>query len=165
VLRDSISRILSIAAVHEALSERGFRRVDVRPVLEQVAQTMMDNQVHLQKPVRVVVVGDEIALPSRQATALTVAVNELVQNALKHAFVGREGGKVAITLEHRTPGYRVSVEDDGIGLPAEEATPDGLGLQIIEALVSQDLRGELIVEQAEHGTRAVIAVENADQPD
>jgi signal transduction protein with GAF and PtsI domain len=165
VLRDSINRILSIAAVHEALSERGFRMVDVKQVLEQVAQTMMDNQFHLQKAVRVVVVGEEIALPSREATALTVAVNELVQNALKHAFAGREGGKVTITLQRRAPGFEVAVEDDGIGLTAEEATPGGLGLQIIEALVSQDLGGELTIEQAEQGTRALIVVENVDQPD
>jgi two-component sensor histidine kinase len=165
VLRDSINRILSIAAVHEVLSERGFRMVDVKRVLEQVAQTMMDNQFHLQKAVRVVVAGDDIALPSREATALTVAVNELAQNALKHAFAGREGGKVTITLRRRAPGFEVSVDDDGIGLTAEEATPGGLGLQIIEALVCQDLGGELTIEQAEQGTRAVIAVEDADQPD
>jgi signal transduction protein with GAF and PtsI domain len=165
VLRDSINRILSIAAVHAVLSERGIRMVDVKQVLEQVAQTMMDNQFHLQKAVRVMVTGDEIALPSREATALTVAVNELAQNALKHAFAGREGGKVTITLQRRAPGFEVAVEDDGIGLTAEAATPGGLGLQIIEALVCQDLGGELIVEQAEQGTRAVIAVENADQPD
>jgi two-component sensor histidine kinase len=165
VLRDSINRILSIAAVHEVLSERGFRMVDVKRVLEQVAQTMMDNQFHLQRAVGVVVVGDEITLPSREATALTVAVNELVQNALKHAFAGREGGKVTITLRRRAPGFEVAVEDDGIGLTAEEATPGGLGLQIIEALVCQDLGGELTIERAEQGTRAVIAVEDADQPD
>jgi two-component sensor histidine kinase len=161
-LRESINRILSIAAVHDVLSEKGFRMVDVRQVLEQVAQSVTQNRLHLQKRLEVVVRGDEIALPSREATALTLAVNELVQNALKHAFAGRESGRIAVTLEALPPGFRVAVEDDGVGLMAEAMAPEGLGLQIIETLVTQDLGGELTIEPTDGGTRAAIVVRDKD---
>lgn len=161
-LRESINRILSIAAVHDVLSEKGFRMVDVRQVLEQVAQSVTQNRLHLQKRLEVVVRGDEIALPSREATALTLAVNELVQNALKHAFTGRESGRIAVTLERLPAGFRVAVEDDGVGLMAEAMAPEGLGLQIIETLVTQDLGGELTIEPTDGGTRAVIVVRDKD---
>jgi signal transduction protein with GAF and PtsI domain/anti-sigma regulatory factor (Ser/Thr protein kinase) len=164
-LRDSINRILSIAAVHEVLSERGFRMVDVKQVLERVAQMMTENRLHLQKALDVRVTGDEISLPSREATALTVVVNELVQNALKHAFAGRETGQIIIALQRRASGFEVVVEDDGIGLMAEEARPGGLGLQIIQTLVTQDLGAELTVEESEQGTRAVISAEDGEPDD
>jgi signal transduction protein with GAF and PtsI domain len=157
-LRQSINRILSIAAVHEVLSEKGFRMVDVKQVLEQVAQSVTQNRLHLQKRLEVVVRGDDVALPSREATALTLAVNELVQNALKHAFAGRESGRITVTLEDPPSGFRVTVEDDGVGLTAEAMAPEGLGLQIIETLVTQDLGGELTIEPTDGGTRAAIVV-------
>jgi two-component sensor histidine kinase len=162
-LRESINRILSIAAVHEVLSEKGFRLVDVKQVLEQVAQTVTQNRLHLQRTMEVVVRGDDIALPSREATALTLAVNELVQNALKHAFVDREAGNIAVVLRRLPSGFEVAVQDDGVGLAAAGASPDGLGLQIVQTLVVQDLGGQLAIEQNGQGTCATIVVKNAFQ--
>ncbi len=162
-LQESINRIISIAAVHEVLSEKGLRLVDVKQVFEQLARMVTQNRLHFQKALRVSVQGDDVALSSREATALTLAVNELVQNALKHAFTGREAGEIKITLRHRTTGLKVVVQDDGIGLSTEASTPSGLGLQIIETLVKQDLGGELTIEQDEEGTSATITLENSDQ--
>jgi two-component sensor histidine kinase len=159
-LRESINRILSIAAVHEVLSEKGFRLVDVKQVLDQVAQTVTQNRLYPQKDLCVEVQGDEIALPSRSATALTLAVNELVQNALKHAFVGREAGSITVALRSHPPGFEVEVQDDGVGLTSGEPPPHSLGLQIVEALVGQDLGGQLNIERNGLGTRVTIHVPN-----
>ncbi|HID89511.1 MAG TPA: GAF domain-containing protein [Anaerolineae bacterium] len=158
-LQESINRVLSIAAVHEVLSEKGFRLVDLRQVLRQVAQTVVQNRPHPDKDIRVEVEGDEIALPSRSATALALAVNELVQNSLKHAFMGREAGRIKVRLRRRPSGYEVVVADDGVGLPVDTPPPRSLGLQIVETLVTQDLGGELRLECGPQGTRAVITVE------
>jgi len=157
-LRESINRILSIASVHEALSQKGFRLVDVKQVIEQVARTVTQNRLHPRSALRVEVQGDEIALPSHTATALTLAVTELMQNALKHAFVGREEGHVTVTLTDRQPGFEVEVRDDGVGLPGGAPPPRSLGLQIVETLVGQDLGGQLTVERGERGTSAAIVV-------
>lgn len=154
-LQVSIHRILSIAAVHEMLSERGFRLVDVKQVLRQVVSTVTSSRIHPAE-LSIAVGGDEITLPSRSATALTLAVNELIQNALKHAFVGREAGQIAIRLREIPAGFEVAVEDDGVGLAPGEPEDRSLGLQIVEALVGQDLGGELCIERSERGTRATI---------
>jgi len=98
------------------------------------------------------------SLPSRSATALTLAVNELVPNALKHAFVGREEGRITVTLRNRPPGFEIEVQDDGVGLSPDEPPLRGLGLQIIDTLVGQDLGGQLRVERGERGTCATICV-------
>ena len=164
-LRESINRIFSIAAVHEVLSEKGFRLADVKKVLTQVARTATQNRLYPHKDLRVQVRGDEITLPSRSATALTLAVNELIQNALKHAFVGRDEGRITVTLRHRPPGFEVEVRDDGVGLPPDEPPLRGLGLQIIDTLVGQDLGGQLRIERGEQGTCATITVKNTNQRD
>jgi two-component sensor histidine kinase len=157
-LYESINRILSMAAVHEALSEKGFRLADVKSVFRQVAQIMVQYLPRPDQDLTIEVRGDEISLPSRTATALALVVNELVQNGLKHAFVGREKGHIIITLRDQPPGFEVEVQDDGVGLSADEPPPNSLGLQIINTLVSQDLGGTLDVERSEQGTRAIVSV-------
>jgi two-component sensor histidine kinase len=139
VLHDSVNRILSIAAVHEVLSRRGFRLVDVRDVLERVGQAVAQNMRRPDLEMEVTVGGDEVALPSQAATSLALAVNELIQNALEHGFPGRAEGRVDVVLR-RTPGtLLVEVRDDGVGLG--HAPARRLGLEIVGTLVEEDLRG------------------------
>jgi two-component sensor histidine kinase len=139
VLHDSVNRILSIAAVHEVLSQRGFRLVDVRDVLERVSHAVAQNMRRPDLEMEVTVSGDDVALPSQAATSLALAVNELIQNALEHGFPGRARGRVDVLL-HRSPGaLLVEVRDDGVGLGDNLARR--LGLEIVDTLVNEDLRG------------------------
>jgi len=139
VLHESINRILSIAAVHEVLSQRGFRLVDVKEVLVRVGQAVAQNMSRPGLEVEVRIEGDEVTLPSQAATSLALAVNELVQNALEHAFVGRERGRVVVSLQRAPDRLTVEVRDDGIGLSGD--SPRQLGLEIVDTLVGEDLRG------------------------
>ncbi len=141
VLLANIHRIHSIAAVHEILSEQGFRLVNVRAVLERIAQTTLFGMARPDQAIDITVHGDSLQLPSRAATALAVVVNELVQNSLEHAFVGRAAGHIDISLARTPDALLVVVRDDGVGLPDEMA--HSLGLEIATALVADDLRGEL----------------------
>ena len=155
VLHESVNRILSIAAVHEVLSQRGFRQVDVREVLSRVARAVAQNMQRPGTEFEVSVQGAEISLPSQAATSLALAVNELVQNALEHAFVGRPRGSVVVSLQRDAEAVTVEVRDDGIGLAA--GSPRQLGLEIVETLVVEDLKGSWLLE-ANGGTVARITV-------
>ena len=139
VLHESVNRILSIAAVHEVLSQRGFRQVDVKDVLERVARAVAHNMQRPDLDVAVIVEGDEVALPSQAATSLALAVNELVQNALEHAFVGRDRGRVEVSLRQSPGELAIEVRDNGVGLA--DGSPRHLGLEIVETLVLEDLHG------------------------
>ncbi len=139
VLHDSVNRILSIAAVHEVLSQRGFRLVDVKDVLTRVSRAVGHNMRRPDLGMEVTVEGDEVALPSQAATSLALAVNELVQNALEHAFVGREQGQVVVSLRQTARSLVVEVRDDGVGLA--ETSRRQLGLELVETLVCEDLQG------------------------
>jgi two-component sensor histidine kinase len=155
VLHDSVNRILSIAAVHEVLSQRGFRLVDLKEVLNRVARAVAQNMRRPDQAVEVTVEGDEVALPSQAATSLALAVNELIQNALEHAFVGRPEGHVVVSLHLGSDVLTIEVQDDGVGLSAQ--SPRNLGLEIVETLVREDLRGEWSLA-GNGGTTARIAI-------
>jgi two-component sensor histidine kinase len=153
VLHDSVNRILSIATVHEVLSQRGFRLVDVKDVLNRVGRAVAQNMQRPDLEMEVVVDGDEVALPSQAATSVALVVNELVQNALEHAFEDRARGRIAVSLR-RTPGeVEIEVQDDGVGL--DKGSPQNLGLEIVETLVCEDLLGRWSLT-SDDGTRARI---------
>ena len=154
VVQISVNRILSIAAVHEVLSQEGFRFVDVKDVAERIAQSTAQNMLTPDRNINIHVTGEAIVLPSKPATSLALVINELLQNALEHAFVGQAQGMVTISLSRSPHHFIVEVSDDGVGLPQER--PASTGLEIVETLVRDDLRGKLAFKSGERGTQATI---------
>ena len=158
VLLNSIHRVHTIAAVHETLSERGFHLVDVRDVLQRVV-AMAATLSEPGRAVTVTVEGEADLLPTRAATSLALVVNELIQNALEHAFPGRTDGRVQVTLARAPGALLVTVADDGQGF-APGYRP-GLGMEIVETLVRTDLQGELTYSQSDAGTEVTIRLDDA----
>jgi two-component sensor histidine kinase len=147
---------MSIAAVHETLSDQGLRVVDVKNVLERVVRSIAETMLTSKQSISIQVSGDSLVLPSREATSLALATSELVQNAMKHAFIGRESGIISVQLHDSTEECAVIVEDDGVGKHLREANSKGLGLQIVETLVNDDLKGHFELQTSLAGTKAVI---------
>jgi two-component system, sensor histidine kinase PdtaS len=162
VFRTSIGRILSIAAVHEVLSRQGFRLVDVKQVAERIVRLTSQNMVRPGLQAAISVEGEAILLPSRPATSLALVINELLQNALEHAFAGRAEGRVRILLGRTPEGTLVEVEDDGVGF-SQGAPSSQLGLDIVHTLVRDDLCGTIEFESGPSGTRAVLRIPRMDE--
>lgn len=159
VLTETINRILSIAAVHESLSVEGFRLINLRQLLDRVAQNVTHAMGRPGLDLTVSVAGDDIYLNSQQATSLALAVNELLQNAFEHAFPQRTSGRIEIRVAQRESGLLLEVADDGRGLPPDfdPMAGDDLGLKIVYALVTEDLGGTLNFTNG-GGTRALISI-------
>ena len=155
ILGDAMTRVLAIASVHETLSEQGLRLVDVKQVLERIGRSVAG--LAADKVISIEVQGDALTLPSKPATSLALVVSELVQNALKHAFRGRDHGRVLITLRADGADLLVLVTDDGAGAGpgTEKPTRKGLGLEIIKALV-HDLRGTFEMHLSDQGSQALV---------
>ncbi len=88
-LRDSINRIKSIAAVHQLLSLEQLRLTNITELARQVCNLALHQMVGPGQQIETVVEGPDIYLPSKQATALALVMNELVTNAIEHAFAAR----------------------------------------------------------------------------
>ncbi|HEX8664106.1 MAG TPA: sensor histidine kinase, partial [Beijerinckiaceae bacterium] len=97
-------------------------------------------------------------VPERDAAALALLVNELVTNALRHAFPDGRKGRVSISARRSEGAARLTVEDDGVGLAAAAAASgEGFGRTLAEMLARQ-LKAELRWEDAAPGTRAVLVL-------
>lgn len=155
VLQEAINRIQSIAAVHEVLSERGFRLVDIKDLLGRVAHGVVQSMARPGLEMHMSVEGISFDLPSQPATSLALVVNELVQNAVEHAFEGRKEGHIRIELSQENEDWVITVSDDGTGF--NEGPGKHMGLKIVEALVTEDLHGKFELTSAA-GTMAAIRV-------
>lgn len=155
VLQQSIGRIMSIAAVHDALSQEGLRLVDVKDTIQRVVSLTNANMSRPDQELAIAVTGEPIRLSSRAATAVALCVNELVQNAMEHAFIGRSEGTIQISLSERAGKLTVDVRDNGLGFSAE-ARDKSLGLRIVETLVHDDLRGTFQMRRVGEYTIATI---------
>jgi two-component system, sensor histidine kinase PdtaS len=152
-LRDSISRIKSIAAVHELLSVEQLRLTNITELAQQVCDISLRHLVRPDQRVSVQIDGPAIYLPSKQATALALVMNELIANALEHAFQYGRPGQLTINLAQEGNQVTVYVADNGRGLPPDfdSTRQSRLGLQIVQTLVEKDLSGSLRLENRPGG--------------
>ncbi|MDX1415315.1 MAG: GAF domain-containing protein [Candidatus Promineifilaceae bacterium] len=155
-LETNIHRVRSIASVHEVLSEKGYHLVNVKDVIGRITSATAETMVTPGQDVTINVRGRAMSLPSRAATALALVINELVQNALEHAFSGRPVGQIDISLGRSPEEYIILVSDNGHGLP-ENIRPN-LGLEICETLVREDLHGQIKFNRLQRGTEVSIRV-------
>ena len=163
-LHVAVNRVQAIAAVHEVLAQEGYRLVNVREVAERIVRLRGQHMTQPGLSLHMEVDGEDVLLPSRAATSLALVINELLENAIEHAFVGRSEGSVRIHCVQAGADYRIDVSDDGVGMPA--APSDSLGLEIVTALVRDDLHGSLVfLPRAGCGTRATVQLPRPAQVD
>jgi len=158
-LMDGANRILSVAVVHEFLSQHESRVINIREVSQRIISQVEQNTVLLDRTIHFNLKGRSVYLPNQQATACALVINELLNNALEHGF--SEGAEGTISVELRDTGDEVAIRvaDDGEGLPRDFDLADDttLGLTIVRTLVQGDLKGTLRIEpRAERGTVAVV---------
>jgi two-component sensor histidine kinase len=156
-LEEATRRIAAIALVHETLSRESGQYVDFGTVagrlLEMVSQALIDPDRKVETEMK----GDPGKLHSDLATPLAVVLVELIQNAVEHAFK-HSGGCVEVSMERDPQRLRMTVHDDGAGLPQDFGpTSTGLGLQIVRELVETELGGVLTME-SDQGTKVVVDV-------
>jgi two-component sensor histidine kinase len=87
---------------------------------------------------------EPVSIDFKRATSIGIIVNELVINAIKHAFPARRNGRLRIRLESTANGLLLEVADDGIGPPENFDITHlrSLGIELVRVLTRQ-VRGEL----------------------
>ena len=156
-IAESERRIRSIAIVHETLSREAREFVDFGQIIKPLVRVVEETVSTGDEGLRFEVVGEVGELPGELATPLAVVLNELMQNAVDHAYPHDDDtsitGTVQVRLRREAGEVHVDVVDDGVGLP-EGFTLDsakGLGLSIVQALVTGELGGTLDVGPGDNG--------------
>lgn len=139
LLQQSISRIQSMATVHEMLySSESFAKIDLRNYINELLQNIkkhftVNQNISFQIDAQSVLMGMTDAIPCG------LILNELVTNALKHAFTDSAEGTIHIRLKVVDDEILLEVEDDGVGISDSSVLQDKeqLGLTIVNALTEQ----------------------------
>jgi len=142
---ESLARIRSMSLVHEKLYLSGnLGAIDMADYVRSQVSALFGIYGSDARGVHGEVEGEELLLPVDQAIPCGLVINELVTNALKHAFKGREAGTIRVVLAREEGQAVLTVADDGAGPPEgfELAAVQSVGLQIVQNLAMQ-LRGGL----------------------
>lgn len=151
--RDSQNRIQAMSLIHERLyRSEDLARVDFKIYLGDLTESLIRTYRRRGQNVKLCLDIDVVSLDIDTAIPCGLIVNELVSNALKHAFKNRSEGCIGVELRSEDQ-YRLVVWDDGIGFPVtfDYKMTSSLGLQLVNSLVHQ-LNGTINLSQ-ETGTR------------
>ena len=121
--------------------------IDLGVYLSQIASAVM--KAHAIEGVRLDLKVDTWPVSINVAMPTGLVVNELLTNALKHAFSGRDGGTVTLRSLVDETGCQVTVADDGAGLPdgVEWPAPGKLAALIVQSL-RQNAKAQVKVESS-----------------
>jgi two-component sensor histidine kinase len=144
-LEETTNRILSVAVIHEFLAYDNSPTINIKEICQRIIAQFQQGILSPDKQIRLKLTGAAISLPARQATACSLVINELLQNAVEHGFEHKDSGTVAVNLHDEEDKVIITVSDTGDGLPAgfELAQIESLGLHIVQVLVEGDLKGQL----------------------
>ena len=150
------ARIHAMGLVHDRLYRSGnLATIDFSEHLRELTTLIARGQAQASDRIRLVVETEPVQMDLDMAIPLGLIVAELITNTYKHAFRERSDGLVTVRLFlEGEDQLSLTVEDDGVGLPAglEPEMARTLGLRLIRALARQ-LRAEISIASTEAGTR------------
>lgn len=160
-LNNAMRRVMTMADVHASLYKAGhIDTVDFADYMRDLCEKI-SSSVLLNSRVKCHVRAETAVLKVDRAIPLGLVVNELVMNAIKHAFPGGVDGEIHVSFGPAADCFLLAVTDNGIGLPAADAPAPpgagfnggaGLGMRLIEAF-TQQAGGDLRFQRGGSGAR------------
>ena len=152
-LEQAMARVRSISRVHRQLyaaPETGL--IDLRIYLRDLCAGLTDASLP-PAGIRLSCDCDQAWMARDRVLALGLVVNELVTNAVRHAFVDGRDGIILVRFSRTAAGWRLGVADNGVGMAVDERKA-GLGTGLVEQFVRQ-AEGTLTLESRD-GTQAYL---------
>ncbi len=150
ILRDTVCRLQSVSTLYNKLYRHPNSAAMPLEAYLRDLLTGINNVFSEGNSIEVEIAACEVELNARTLTAVGIWINELVTNAMKHAFTHQEEGKITIIASQSGNTIVLSVGDNGQGLPDDFdfSKSDGFGMQLV-AIMAQQLKGkmELSVEK------------------
>lgn len=161
LLQQSQGRINSMAIVHELLYENhSFSSIDPGKYIEQLIVHISSNLSVRDKDIETNIQTGNLQLDMNIAIPCALIINELLTNAYKYAFTGKDEGTIDVNIYRQDDQNILEVIDDGVGIPdahvkGEGEKDEGLGMHLVRIL-TQQLCGELTITN-EKGSSFVIS--------
>lgn len=156
----SINRIISIATVHEVFEFQSWDKVDLSELAKRILNGLIESFLSTDQDIETAVEGYHIFVSSFKAVPLALVINELLTNSLKYGVNKVQQGRLKITIAESTNSISISVEDNGPGLKTKimSGKRNHLGLQIVDSLIREQLKGTFNLERINTNTRALVII-------
>jgi len=156
-LHNAHHRVMSIATLQKQLAISSSDDVALRAYLEELCASLGASMIDNAERISLVSTADDTVTKANVSISLGLIVTELVINALKHAFPGRNRkGHINVDYLAEAAGWTLTVRDDGVGMPEGAGGPKpGLGTGIVEAL-SRQLGASVEITDQAPGTKISI---------
>jgi two-component sensor histidine kinase len=141
VLQESQNRIRSMALIHERLyRSEDLAQVDFAVYIRDLATFLVRSYRAQLGPISLNIEAEGIFLGIDAAIPCGLITNELISNALKHAFPNGRGGEIRVKIgTHGDQQFTLIVGDNGVGFPQDVdfQNTESLGMQLVNTLVDQ----------------------------
>ena len=140
ILLESQNRIKSIALVHERMYQsEDFEKIDYNDYIRKFTRYLFESYQVYPTRISLSINKEMVYLPIDKAVPCSLVINELVSNALKHAFPEGRTGAIFIDFQRQGDTYVLVFRDDGIGMPQgiDNTHYETFGLELIRGLVGQ----------------------------
>ena len=155
-LHDAHQRVMSIATLQKQLAMKSADKVELAKYLKDLCASIGASMIDSQERVSLVSTADNTVTSANVSVSLGLIVTELVINALKHAFPGHnQKGRIGVDYLADGKGWKLTVDDNGNGMPAEADAKPGLGTGIVEALAKQ-LDANVEATNQDPGTKVTV---------
>lgn len=137
-LEDVIVRVHSLAQAHAALyaPTGDIQTIDFARYVDELCRSLSDSLL-LTTIVQLRCTCEPAFMSADRAAALGLVINELVTNAVKHAFPDGRSGVIEVIFGRASEGWRLTVKDDGVGMPKTSRPSSGIGRRLIDAFARQ----------------------------
>src|SRR5690554_4779010 len=153
--RDSVGAIGLLH--HQLYKTNDFRKVHFKPYVIELcdyfkkAFSLEDRQISL------CCNCEEFSVDIDKAIPLGLIMNEMVTNAIKHAFEGGEPGEISLNVTSQLGKITIEVEDNGVGIPSESESTTGTGRKLIK-IFSDKFKADFDYINKDKGTLARFSI-------
>jgi two-component sensor histidine kinase len=140
IFQDSQNRVRSMALIHEKLyRSKNLAEIDLGEYVNDLVTHLFRSYKADGKGITLKVQAEDVHLGIDMAVPCGLIINELISNALKHAFPNGRQGEILVELQKNQQQVSLHVSDNGIGFPADLdfQNTGSLGLQLVNTLVGQ----------------------------
>lgn len=147
ILQNINDRIGGLSTVHSLLSSTGWQPLKICDLCQEVVNATLQGFL-IEKNIDLKISPSPLLINSNQAHHLTLVINELATNTIKHGMKGRKRGSISINIKKRAEKVEIIFRDDGPGYPdkiiQKDFTPLSIGFNLIKGIIRQNLHGKVV---------------------
>ena len=166
-LQAAQDRIMAMALVHDKLYQADLTTVNLKEYIAELAQMLFSNyQVHPRR-VGLILDTDAVLMTIDTAVPCGLMINELLANAVKHAFPENRSGEITVALHVNADGVKeLRIRDNGVGLPADFDLQHthSLGFRLVKMIAELQLQGAVSILRKAPGTEVIVRFKERHYP-